>query len=180
MRSMRSSPVGARQCAGISPVGSPVGAMHDQGSRKASIREGKRGRGGRKGYQDRHKTELRGYRALPGQQEQGKDLSRRRPSRQRHHRQRPRHAVIRHRPPPRIPPDLLNRALQKLLPSLRRYRRITKQMTPRVQAKHASPSLTRAVRPRARPRPIRSLPRHMRPHRIVLQVPQKRLKPRPI
>ena len=53
--------------------------MHNQGRSKTSIQEGERGHGSRKGRQDRHKTELRGYRALRcrvsvgyGQQEQGK------------------------------------------------------------------------------------------------------------
>ena len=59
-------------------LGSPIGAMHSQGSSTASIRKGKREQGSRKGRQDRHKTGLRGYRALQGrvlagygQQEQG-------------------------------------------------------------------------------------------------------------
>ena len=110
---------------------SPVGARHDLERSKAAIGKGKQGRGSRKGRQDRHKTEPQGYRALRcrvlagcGQQEQGKDLSWRRPSPQRHHRHRPSHPVIRHRPPPRILPDLLLRAIQKLRPSLRRHRRI--------------------------------------------------------
>ena len=60
-------------------LASPVGAMHVKGSSKASTRKGKRGEGSRTGRQDRHKTELQGYRALRGrvqagygQQEQGK------------------------------------------------------------------------------------------------------------
>ena len=60
-------------------LASPVGAMHNQGRSKISIQEGERGRDSRQGRQDRHKTELRGYRALRGrvlagygQQEQGK------------------------------------------------------------------------------------------------------------
>ena len=36
---------------------SPVGARHDQGRSKASIRKGKQRRGSRKGRQDCHKTE---------------------------------------------------------------------------------------------------------------------------
>ena len=53
--------------------------MHNQGRIKTSIQEAKRGHDNRQGRQDRHKTELRGYRALRGrvlagygQQEQGK------------------------------------------------------------------------------------------------------------
>ena len=53
--------------------------MHNQGSSEASTQIGERKQGGRQGRPDRHKTELRGYRALRGrvlagygQQEQGK------------------------------------------------------------------------------------------------------------
>ena len=58
---------------------SPVGPMHALGSREARISKTERGHDSRQGRQDRHKTELRGYRALRcrvlagyGQQEQGK------------------------------------------------------------------------------------------------------------
>ena len=57
----------------------PIGARHDQGRSKASIRKGKQGQGSREGRQDCHKTEPQGYGALRcgvlagyGQQEQGK------------------------------------------------------------------------------------------------------------
>ena len=51
-------------------------------------------------------------------------------------------------------------------------------MTPHVQAKHAASILPRAMRPRAGPAPIRRLPRHPSPHRVVLQIPQKHLESR--
>ena len=53
--------------------------MHALGNEKARISKAEEGQGSRKGHQDRHKTELQGYRALRGrvlagygQQEQGK------------------------------------------------------------------------------------------------------------
>ena len=139
---------------------SPVGAAQlvpftFRGTRKPESARPGEGTTAAKSHQDRHKTELGGYRALrAGYQLATGNKSKINP---------PilaatqpsaappvnAHAIIRHRPPPRIPPNLLNRALHKLFPSLRRYRRITKQMTPRIQAKHASRSLARAVRPRA-------------------------------
>ena len=58
---------------------SPISARHAQGRSKTAIQEAERGHDSRQGRQDRHKTELRGYRALRcrvlagyGQQEQGK------------------------------------------------------------------------------------------------------------
>ncbi len=185
------SPVGASPV-GASPVGaSPVGATHHQGRSKTSTRNGKREQGSHQGRPDRHKTGPQGYRALQGrvlagygQQEQGKStLSRRRPSPQRHHRTSPSRPVIRHRPTPRIPPDLLLGTLQKLRPSLRRpcqiAGRIAKQMPPNIQAKHPADVRTRAMRPRAGPPPILRLLRHPSPHRVVLQIPQNSLKPMP-
>ena len=84
--------------------------------------------------------------------------------------------------PPLIPPDLLLGTIQKLRPSRRRPcridRRIAKKVPPHIQAKYAAGILTRAMRPGAGPSPIRRLPRHLRPHRVVLQIPQKHLKSR--
>ena len=89
-------------------------------------------------------------------------------------------AVIRPRQPTRIPPDLLNRTLHKRRPSLRCRCRIAEQMLPHLQAKYAARIRTRAMGPGAGPFPFRRLPHQMRPHRIVLHIPQKRLIPGPI